>query len=286
MPVDQYVGGIEHAILHLLYSRFYIKFLYDIKAVTFDEPFKKLFCIGMVCRKSEKTGKVEKMSKSKGNVVSPDDIIKKYGADSLRLYELFIGPPELESEWSDSGVIGIYRFLKRSWDLLGNIRDTLILVPEESLAVKKIRNRLIHDITDRIEKFKFNTAVSAFMEFINTLAKQEEGISTGTIRDFLILITPFAPHFACALWQRFNFEDSVLQKEWPKYDPQYLIEDVVEIGVQIRGKFRGSIRLPKDTGQEDALNAALAEEGIKKHIGGEKIRKVIYIKEKILNIII
>ncbi len=284
MPVDQYVGGIEHAILHLLYARFYIKFLYDIGVVNFDEPFKKLFTIGMVCRVSEKTGKIEKMSKSKGNVVSPDDIINEYGTDSLRLYELFIGPPDLDSEWSDSGVVGIFRFLKKAWGFILRHSEGGTFSDSESPAVTRVRHRLIHDVTERIEHFKFNTAVSAFMEFINSVS-QAEGVSRETVRNFLVLVSPFAPHFACELWERVGFSGMVFDSSWPVHDPQYLVEEEVEIGVQIKGKFRGSITLPPDADQDAALEKALADPGIKKHVGDGPLRKVIYIKGKILNII-
>lgn len=285
MPVDQYVGGIEHAILHLLYARFYIKFLYDIGTVTFDEPFKKLFCIGMVTRMSNKTGKIEKMSKSKGNVVSPDEIIKRYGTDSLRLYELFIGPPDLDSEWSDSGIIGIFRFLKKAWDLILQHKDDGTLGDTESLKVTRARHRLIHDVTDRMELFKFNTAVSAFMEFINTIAAEREGIAVDTIKDFLSLISPFAPHFSCELWERLDFEDMVFDSPWPTYDPRYLKQEEIEIGVQIKGKLRSSIKIPPDADQNTALKIALENETVRRHLGEAPPRKVIYVKGRILNLI-
>ncbi len=285
MPVDQYVGGIEHAILHLLYARFYIKFLYDIGAVDFDEPFKKLFCIGMVTRMSQKTGKIEKMSKSKGNVVSPDDIIRRYGTDSLRLYELFIGPPDLDSEWSDSGIIGIFRFLKKAWDLTLQHKEDNTFGDEESLTVTRARHRLIHDVSQRMELFKFNTALSAFMEFINTIAGEKQGITTDTIRDFLILISPFAPHFACELWERLGSPNLVFDCTWPKHDPQYLREAEIEIGVQVKGKLRASIKVPADADQDTALKIALENEAVRRHLGDGPLRKAIYVKGRILNLI-
>jgi leucyl-tRNA synthetase len=285
MPVDQYVGGIEHAILHLLYARFYIKFLYDIGVVGFDEPFKKLFCIGMVTRMSQKTGKIEKMSKSKGNVVSPDDIIRRYGTDSLRLYELFIGPPDLDSEWSDSGIIGIFRFLKKAWDLTLQHKEDNTFGDEESLTVTRARHRLIHDVSQRMELFKFNTALSAFMEFINTIAGEKQGITTDTIRDFLILISPFAPHFACELWERLGSPNLVFDCTWPKHDPQYLREAEIEIGVQVKGKLRASIKVPADADQDTALKIALENEAVRRHLGDGPLRKAIYVKGRILNLI-
>jgi leucyl-tRNA synthetase len=285
MPVDQYVGGIEHAILHLLYSRFYIKFLYDIGVVAFDEPFKKLFCIGMVCRKSEKTGKIEKMSKSKGNVVSPDEIVQRYGTDSLRLYELFIGPPDLDSEWSDSGIIGIFRFLKKAWDLIHRHLEKNSFSKEESLTVIRARHRLICDVSERMESFKFNTVISAFMEFINIISPLDKGVGKNTIRDFLVLTSPFAPHFACELWERMKFKKMVFDSSWPRHDPQYLVQEEVEIGVQVKGKLRGSIKIAPESTQAEALKIALADATIKKHVGDGPLRKVIYVKGRILNLI-
>ncbi len=285
MPVDQYVGGIEHAILHLLYARFYIKFLYDIGVTNFDEPFKKLFTIGMVCRMNAKTGKIEKMSKSRGNVVSPDDIIREYGTDSLRLYELFIGPPDVDSEWSDAGIIGIYRFLKKAWGIFLRHAANDTFSADETLTVTRARHRLIHDVTERIELFKFNTAVSAFMEFVNTISQEEKGVTKDTIRDFLVLIAPFAPHFACELWERMTFPGMVFDASWPGHDPQYLVHEEVEIGVQVKGKLRGSIKIPPDALQEEAVKKALEDVNIKKHVGDGPIRKVIYIKGRILNLI-
>jgi len=285
MPVDLYVGGIEHAILHLLYARFYQKFLYDIGAVRWEEPYTKLFCIGMVTRKSEKTGRIEKMSKSKGNVVSPDGIMADYGTDTLRMYELFIGPPEQDSEWSDRGIVGVYRFLKKTWELLLPWIEADSPRQEESEAVARLRHRVIHDVTERIESFKFNTAVSAFMEFANALTMEKEGMGRDTVRDLLILLAPFVPHFAFELWERAGFDGMVIDARWPEFDPQYLVDNEVEIGVQVRGKFRGSIMVSQNAQEDEVLKKALADPGISRHVGNGELRKVIFIPGRILNII-
>ena len=239
----------------------------------------------MVCRMSEKTGKIEKMSKSKGNVVSPDEIINRYGADSLRLYELFIGPPDVDSEWSDSGIIGIYRFLSKAWNLIHILASDNAFAAEETLAVTQARHRLIHDITDRMEHFKFNTAVSAFMEFINSLSHIKEGVTKNTLREFLILISPFAPHFACQLWEFLQIPDLVFDQDWPVHDDHFLIKEEIEIGVQVKGKLRGSIHISPNATEEEVVAKALAHEGIKKHVGNGPLRKVIYVKGRILNLI-
>ena len=285
MPVDLYVGGIEHAILHLLYARFYQKFLYDIKAVKWEEPYKKLFCIGMVTRKSEKTGKVEKMSKSKGNAVSPDEIIESYGTDTLRIYELFIGPPEQDSEWSDRGIVGVYRFLKKTWEMVTGWKDNNSFSSEESVEVKKLRHHLIFNITERVENFKFNTAVSAFMEFVNAVSNMKEGITHETVTHLLVLLSPFAPHFACELWEYLGFSGMVFDSPWPAHDPRFLEDDEVEIGVQVKGKFRGSILIPSEASRESVLEMAMSKDFISRHIGEGPFRKVIYVKGRVLNII-
>ncbi|MDD5091796.1 MAG: leucine--tRNA ligase [Candidatus Wallbacteria bacterium] len=284
-PVDQYVGGIEHAVLHLLYARFYIKFLYDIGAVGFDEPFQRLFNQGMVCKVSEKSGRLERMSKSRGNVVNPDELVARYGTDSIRLYELFIGPPEADSEWSDSGIIGIFRFLSKTWDILTYLQESNTFGIEDGPSVLKSRHQLVARVTERMEGFKFNTAISAFMEFTNFLSSTNEPVSRATARNMLILIAPFAPHFSCELWERIIGEGSPMQQTWPKYDPAYMVEDQIEIGVQVKGKLRGSIKISPNATETEALKAALAEATVAKHIENGTPRKVIYVAGKILNLI-
>jgi leucyl-tRNA synthetase len=286
LPVDMYVGGIEHAILHLLYARFFTKFLYDIGVVKFSEPFQRLFNQGMVCKLSEKTGKLEKMSKSKGNVVNPDDLVEKYGTDSVRLYELFIGPPEVDSEWFDSGITGIYRFIKKSWDMVVKVVEENDFAESESEKVLKARHKLIYNVTDRLNSFKFNTAISAFMEFVNEVGSGKEKLSRETIEAFLKLIAPFAPHFACELWQKLGYEKLIFDYSWPEYDEKYIKDDEVEIGVQVNGKFRGSIVISSEATQDAAVSAAKKNEKIQKHLENKEIKKIIYVKGRILNFIV
>ena len=205
-PVDLYVGGIEHAVLHLLYARFYTKVLYDCGAVPFDEPFQKLFNQGMITKNGSK------MSKSLGNVVSPDDLVQKYGCDSLRMYELFVGPPELDCDWDDSGIDGVYRFLNRVWKMMFNYKDKAKAATAEE---EFLCNKLIHDITSRLEALTMNTVVSGFMEYTNKLlaiAKAEGGLSRETMETLVILLAPFAPHIAEELWRELGHNSSVKAK--------------------------------------------------------------------------
>ena len=203
LPVDMYIGGVEHAVLHLLYSRFYTKFLYDIGVIDFDEPFTKLFNQGMI------TGKNGiKMSKSKGNVVSPDDLVRDYGCDSLRLYELFVGPPELDSEWDDRGIDGVYRFITRFWNLVMSQKDADVA---ETKELVKIRHKLVYDITQRLESFSLNTVISGFMEYNNKLIdlSKKGGVDKKTLETYVLLLAPFAPHIEEELWSELGHDTSV-----------------------------------------------------------------------------
>ena len=277
LPVDMYIGGVEHAVLHLLYSRFYTKFLYDIGAVDFDEPFHKLFNQGMI------TGKNGiKMSKSKGNVVSPDDLVRDYGCDSLRMYELFVGPPELDAEWDDRGIDGVSRFLKRFWKLAIDSREADVKATPEMV---KLRHRLIYDITQRLESFSLNTVISGFMEYNNKLmetAKKAGGIDIETMETFLILMAPFAPHMAEELWEIYGHNTSVFENRWPEADESAMKDDEIEVPVQINGKTRAVIRIPADAGKEEAL--AAGKEAVADKLDGN-IVKEIYVPKKIINIV-
>ena len=277
LPVDMYIGGVEHAVLHLLYSRFYTKFLYDIGVVNFEEPFTKLFNQGMI---NGKNG--IKMSKSKGNVVSPDELVNDYGCDSLRIYELFVGPPELDAEWDDRGIDGVNRFLKRFWGLA---LDSLEANVKETEEMVKVRNRLVHDITQRFEAFSLNTVVSAFMEYNNKLleiAKKEGGVDRETIETFTKLLAPFAPHTAEEIWERYGHEDSVFHAGWPSYDETKLHDDEIQVPVQINGKTKAVIAIAREISKEDAL--AAGKKAIEDKITGN-IVKEIYVPGKIINFV-
>ena len=277
LPVDMYIGGVEHAVLHLLYSRFYTKFLYDIGVIDFQEPFHKLFNQGMI---NGKNG--IKMSKSKGNVVSPDDLVRDYGCDSLRMYELFVGPPELDAEWDDRGIDGVYRFLNRFWKLA---MDSLEANVAETKEMVKLRHRLVYDITQRLENFSLNTVISGFMEYNNkliSLAKETGGIDKETIENFILLLAPFAPHISEELWEAYGHTDSVFHTHWPDADADAMKDDEIEIPVQINGKTKAVIQIPADISKEDAI--ARGKEALGAKLSGTVIKE-IYVPKKIVNIV-
>lgn len=272
LPVDYYVGGIEHAVLHLLYARFYTKFLYDIGVVDFTEPFTKLFNQGMINKNKTK------MSKSKGNVVSPDELVNKYGCDALRLYELFVGPPELDCEWNDKGIDGVFRYLNRLWKF---VSDCNIVEPNQKLIV--IRNKMVYEITNRIESLSMNTIVSGFMEFTNELMKLDDGIDIETLDALIIMLSPFAPHIAEELWQMRN-DKSVFEQSWPVYDKDNMTDNSIVIALQINGKLRGNITAHKsDTSEQIIL---LAKETLASRLTDKTIVKEIYVPGKIINFVV
>ena len=277
LPVDMYIGGVEHAVLHLLYSRFYTKFLYDIGVVDFDEPFKKLFNQGMIGKDGAK------MSKSKGNVVSPDDLVRDYGCDSLRLYELFVGPPELDSDWDDRGIDGVYRFLNRYWKL---VEQSLEKEIKPTAEMVKLRHRMVYDITTRLESFSLNTVVSGFMEYNNKMyeiAKKEGGIDKETLETVTILLAPFAPHIACELWEKLGHDGDIFTETWPTYDKEQMKDDEIEIAVQINGKTKGTVSIATDAAKDEVL--AKAKEAIADRITGN-IVKEIYVPGRIVNLVV
>ena len=279
LPVDMYIGGVEHAVLHLLYSRFYTKFLNDIGVVEFDEPFTKLFNQGMINGSDR-----QKMSKSKGNVVSPDDLVSDYGCDALRLYELFVGPPELDADWDDRGIEGVARFLNKFYKLVMDNKDKNVEADRELL---RVRANLISDIEQRFNAFSLNTVIAGFMEYNNKLIElgKKTGVDKETLKAFTILLAPFAPHIGEELWEELGGQGSVFHAEWPTFDESHKEVDTIEVPVQINGKTKLVIELDVNVSKEDAIEAgkkALAEAG---KLEGT-IRKEIYVPKKIINIVV
>ncbi len=289
LPVDQYIGGVEHAILHLLYSRFITKVLFDLGYVDFEEPFSRLFTQGMIIKNGAK------MSKSKGNVVSPDELIKKYGVDTVRLYTLFIGPPERDAEWNDRAVEGSYRFLGRVWRLVGQVKGkkpvTSNQKPEVAPLTRKI-HQTIKKVTDDIEGgFKFNTAISAIMELVNdSYIALEKNQDPGAIKEaakmVVLLLSPFTPHICEELWQNLGNAESIFRQKWPKFDKALIQEEQLTIPVQINGKLRCKVIVPADIDDDTVKEKVFQDKIVKKWIGDKKYKKVIIVPKRLVNIVV
>ena len=283
LPVDIYIGGAEHAVLHLLYARFWHKFLYDIGVVSTKEPFQKLYNQGMILGENN-----EKMSKSKGNVVNPDDIVESHGADTLRLYEMFMGPLDASIAWSEAGLDGSRRFLDRVWRLFVD-EETDKLSPKIVNQVKqdqleKVYHETVKQVTDNFTSLKFNTAISQMMVFINEAYKAEQ-ILKDYVEGFVKLLSPVAPFIAEELWSKLGYSETIAYEPWPEYDEAKLEENEVEIVIQILGKNRARIMVDKDTTKEELEKLALDNEIIKEKITGKTVRKVIVVPGKLVNIV-
>ena len=280
-PVDLYVGGAEHAVLHLLYARFWHKVLYDLGLVPTKEPFMKLVNQGMILGSNH-----EKMSKSKGNVVNPDDIVDKYGADTLRLYEMFMGPLTESVPWDEEGLHGSYKWIQRVWRLLmddnKHLRDRVSNFNDGKLT--KVYNQTVKKVTEDFERMHFNTAISQLMVFVNEAYKADD-LPAEYMQGFVKMISPVMPHVAEELWSQFGISDTIAYQPWPKYDPAALVENEVEMILQVNGKVRAKIKMAKDTPKEEAEKQALANEHVQKFTAGKDIKKVIVVPNKIVNIV-
>jgi len=276
-PVDLYVGGAEHTVLHLLYARFFTKALHHHGYIKFDEPFKKLRHQGLILGEDG-----EKMSKSRGNVINPDSIIKDYGADTLRLYEMFMGPFEQQKPWSMKGVQGVYRFLQKVWRLGMEVPRTKAKPDKETL---KIMHQTLKKVTHDIDEFKFNTAVSQMMIFVNHLQSLEK-LPQQALEMLLICLHPFAPHLTEELWSKLKKSKMIMDQKWPKFDARLAKEDLINLPVQVNGKLRATIQVPAEIGQEEALAKAKQDPQIQKYLEGVQIVKEIFVPGKILNIVV
>ncbi len=279
MPVDFYVGGAEHATRHLIYARFWHKFLYDIKVVGSKEPFKKLKHVGLILAEDGR-----KMSKRWGNVINPEDIVKKYGADNLRVYEMFMGPFSQPVEWNTNGLIGTRRFLEKVYKLRMKANNKANGTnANEQLEI--LLHQTIKKVTEDIESFDFNTAISQLMILTNTMEK-EKTISITSYRLLIILLSPFAPHTAEELWEKLGNKKSIFLQPWPKHNPEFIKEKEIELVIQINGKVRDKIKVSADISENEAKKIALESEKIKKWTKGEKIKKIIFVKDRLVNIAI
>lgn len=293
LPVDTYVGGAEHAVLHLLYARFWTKALADAGYLTFREPFTSLRNQGLIMGPNGK-----KMSKSRGNVINPDDIIEALGADSLRVFEMFIGPFDQSADWSTQGIEGSYRFLKRVWTLGQGLAEVspkekgssdTIGVTAGNVAVSKA----VRQVTRSIERFRFNTAISTLMETLNEFYKLDAAAGTAELEEwksifgrYLILLAPFAPHIAEELWRELGHEDSIFTQEWPAFDQSAITDETVTVIVQVNGKVRTNLELDRGASKDDAKAVALAEANVRKFVDGKDIKKVIYVPDRLINLVV
>jgi leucyl-tRNA synthetase len=296
--VDLYIGGAEHAVLHLLYARFWHKVLYDLGHVKSIEPFQKLVHQGLILGEDG-----QKMSKSLGNVVNPDDVLAEFGADSFRLYEMFLGPLEMSKPWSTKAIGGVYRFLSRAWRLY-TLRDAkddeessgdvsaaldpeLLTEPEgqRKILIERLTHRTIQKVTEDIEKLSFNTAISALMVFVNEVTAEKK-IGKFAAESFLILLSPFAPHIAEELWEKLGHTKSISQEQWPAFDASKTAADEVEIVFQVNGKVRGKARLAPGASDDELTKAALADDAVQRAIEGKEVRKTIVVKNKLVNLVV
>lgn len=281
LPVDLYVGGAEHAVLHLLYARFWHKFLYDLGVVPTKEPFQKLVNQGMILGNNH-----EKMSKSKGNVVNPDDIVEQYGADTLRLYEMFMGPLDASIAWSEDGLNGANKFINRVWNLLidenGQLRDRITTINEGNLDL--IYNQTVKKVTEDYEKLHFNTAISQLMVLVNEFYKADS-LPLEYVEGLVKLISPITPHMAEELWTLLGNVGSIAYAKWPTYDESKLVEDTVEIVVQVNGKIKQHLKVSRTASKEELEELALNDEKIKTELEGKTIRRVIAVPGKLVNVV-
>jgi leucyl-tRNA synthetase len=288
MPVDQYIGGIEHACMHLIYSRFWYKVMRDLGFAKDNEPFTNLLTQGMV------TLGGSAMSKSKGNTVSPDEIVEEYGADTARLFILFAAPPQKQLDWSTEGVEGCWRFINRIWRLqdIVNSKSESAASDNDKAEILRIMHQTIKKVSGDIEKeHQFNTAISSVMELVNYLYTykfhgNDGGISLEAYKAVVLLMTPFTPHLCEEVWEKLGNKDCISSVAWPKFDEELIRQDTVEIPVQINGKVRGKVMISAEAGEEDAKKIVLADEKISQNLKDKQLVKFIYVKNKIVTLVV
>jgi leucyl-tRNA synthetase len=289
-PIDQYIGGVEHAVLHLIYCRFWTKMMRDLGLITWNEPASRLFTQGMVIKDGAK------MSKSLGNVVSPEEMVSQYGSDTARAFSLFAAPPDRDLDWQDLGVEGMSRFLARVYRLVTRNTDSAVApsaVPEndaDKAALRKLHQTIERVTADFDTRWHFNTSLAGIMELTNELYALEEKLSPGVLGECLrrltLLLEPFAPHLSEELWESLGEQGPVLDVSWPPFDPVLAREDSAEIPVQVNGKMRGKVTVAADAAEDVVLASAKADENVARHLEGKTVRKVIYVPNRMLNLIV
>jgi leucyl-tRNA synthetase len=287
MPVDLYVGGVEHAVLHLLYSRFWQHVLHDLGHVSTREPFQRLVNQGMILGEDH-----QKMSKSRGNVVNPDDMIKEYGADTLRMYEMFMGPLEQVKPWNTQSMVGVYKFLNKVWNLFideeGNLKSTICADEEVEYGqteIERLCHRTVKKVGNDIDSMKFHTAIAAMMSFTNEAATAER-IPRRVAEKFVLALSPFAPHIGEELWQRLGNNDTLAYHVWPEHDAELVKEDTVTIAVQVNGKLRDTIEVAVDADKDAILEAAKASSKVQAYLEGKDVKREIVVPKRLVNFVV
>jgi leucyl-tRNA synthetase len=287
-PVDQYTGGIEHATMHLMYARFFTKAMRDLGLIDFGEPFTRLFNQGIILGEDN-----EKMSKSRGNVVDPDDLVSQLGADVVRLYLMFIAPWDQGGPWNSRGIAGVERFVRRAWTIVNDTIDNPVDADEQvGHEIRRLTHRTIQTVTDDVRGFQFNTTIARLMEFVNELMPQKDGLAARTqawreaLEALTLMLAPIAPHLAEELWERLGKPYSVHQQAWPDYDLELAKLDLIDLVIQVNGKVRDKVQVPAGIDEERAVALAQASERVAEHTTGRTIQRVIYVPGRLVNIVV
>jgi leucyl-tRNA synthetase len=282
LPVDLYVGGAEQAVMHLLYARMWTKVMFDAGLIKFNEPFPVLRNQGMIWAADG-----QKMSKSKGNVVTPDAMVEKYGADALRLWELFMGPFEEATNWNEGGIIATARYLTRVWGVVSRYVQAGCPAGQPSAETLKHAHKTIRTVTDHFERMRFNTALSAMMDLLNHLQKlAPDAIGRAIIESYVLMLAPMAPHIAEELWRALGHDRSIHLESWPKYDPELTRDDFVTVVVQVNGKVRDRLQVGAGAAEDDVRALALQSDAVARHLDGKSPKKIIYVADKLLSIVV
>jgi leucyl-tRNA synthetase len=286
LPVDLYIGGMEHAVGHLIYSRFIVKALRDLGHLKFDEPFLKMRNQGIILAEDGR-----KMSKRWGNVINPDEVVEAYGADTMRMYEMFMGPLEDMKPWSQQGIIGIRRFLEKVYKYINSkseIKRTKQIQNSEfkNQEIEKLLHKTVKKVTEDIEALKFNTAISSMMEYMNFVTRHSSLVTQEQSEKFLIILSPFAPHLAEELWESLGHKESIFTAKWPDYDKKLIMDEEIIVAVQINGKLRGEVKVARGSSQKEIEKSARSLANVKSHLQGKEIKKVIYLQDKLINLVV